>query len=48
MTTSDKEAMSKEPGFNFHEVITHRERDYADAEIAEMVIWDLESFINIL
>ena len=46
MTTSDKEAMSKEPGFNFHEVITHRERDYA--EIAEMVIWDLESFINIL
>ena len=38
MTTSDKEAMSKEPGFNFHEVILlNRGRDYA--EIAEMVIW---------
>ena len=45
MTTSDKEAMRKEPGFNFHEVvIIDREKDEricGDGDLGPLISFDI-------
>ena len=42
MTTSDKEAMSKEPGFNFHKVIIPLDRE------REIMLWSAILPINVV